>query len=154
MVGSGPNPACFRRKDLKPDPVWDQERMFRFRNSGPRIVVTLKMAFLFLHFNALVIAANVVTGGGEVKKIPPTASNNHSKDSSNKPAKNGPAPAPNNSDIRPAKSKADAVDTAPVRPSKQQQQQQQQHQQPQKEKQQSQAATAVEDFPTLGTVTF
>ncbi len=70
------------------------------------------------------------------------------KDSSNKPAKNGPAPAvPNNSDIRPAKSKADAVDVAPVRPSKQQQQQQQQ---PQKEKQQSQAAAAVEDFPTLG----
>ncbi len=85
-----------------------------------------------------------------MKKIPPTASNNLSKDT-NKPAKNGPAPAmPNNSDIRPAKSKADAVDVAPVRPSKQQQQQQQQHQQPQKEKQQSQAATAVEDFPTLG----
>jgi len=93
----------------------------------------------------------IVTGGGEVKKIPPTPSHNHSKDSSIKPSKNGPAPAmPNNSDIRPAKSKADAVDVAPVRPSKQQQQQQQ----PQKEKQQSQAATAVEDFPTLGTVTF
>ena len=75
--------------------------------------------------------------------------------------KNGGTPTPtttttttsSNSDIRPAKSKADAVDVAPVRPSKQQLKEAVAAA-PLKVKETTAAASAVEDFPTLGEMDF
>ena len=92
-------------------------------------------------------------GAGEEKKSKPSDNNQNQAKDKQKAGKNGPNNN-NNSDIKPVKSKADAVDTAPVRPSKQQQQQQQQ---PQKEKQKQATAgvvPAAEDFPSLGMISF
>ncbi len=94
-----------------------------------------------IHFNYCVV------GAGEDKRSPPSDQKKASKDTGKKAAnKNGTDATTTTNDIRPAKSKADRVEVAPARPSKQRQEEE-----PLKENKKPTAATPpTEDFPSLG----
>jgi hypothetical protein len=88
-------------------------------------------------------------GAGEEKNPQTDATISQSKNKK-KTDKNGAATTSSSAnDIKPAKSKADAVEVAPIRPSKQQPHQRVEL--PQKENQKP-AVSDAEDFPTLGNI--